>query len=162
MSVPLSIFIYITIILGFVSYLDLKYRKIPNLWPSLNIISFIFINIFFPELDFVSINSFFVPVIIILIGIVLFKYNIMGGGDSKFLATMMLLIHHELHLSFLYTLSWVTAIFAFFRIIFLLIKNKEINRNNFLILIPRALSGKKFPYAPIILLSWIIFRWEIY
>ena len=162
MSISLPIFLYILIVLGFVSYLDLKYRKISNLWPVLNIVSFILMIIFFPELGFLKLKSFSIPCIIILIGIFLFRYNIMGGGDSKFLATMILLIHHESQLSFLYILSWVTAIFAVIRIIYLLLKNKKINRDNFLVLVPRTLSGKKFPYAPIILLSWIIFGWEIY
>ena len=162
MSIKASIYIYTLIVLIFVSYLDLKYRKISNLWPILNIVSFLLLAVFFPKLEFFSYRSFFLPMIIIFIGVVLFKYKIMGGGDSKFLASMILLVHHEVQLSFIYILAWTTAGFATFRILYLLFKNREINRSNFIVLIPRTLSGKKFPYAPIILLSWIIFGWEIY
>ena len=92
MTIPLSIYAYILIVLVFVAYLDFKYRKISNLCTILNIVSSISIFFLFPDHRFLILKSFYLPITIFIIGVILFKYRIMGGGDSKFLATLLLLI----------------------------------------------------------------------
>ena len=90
MSIPLLIFISIEIIL--VSLIDLKERKISNWWSILNIGVFFVLLYLFPSLYHFSWKTFIFPSVFFVAGFILFLMRIMGGGDSKYLSSIFLIV----------------------------------------------------------------------
>ncbi len=165
MSIPWVIYAFIFIELLFVTYLDIKYRVIKNFWSLINIIFAIILFISFPDLYPVSVETFQFTIVFIFAGFMLFMLKIMGGGDSKFLATVFLLIPLKFQDEVFYYLLISTVIIGSIAFIQNLIinwskiiegikaKEKGVLKNYF---------GRKFPYAPVILLSWVWFGWKTY
>jgi prepilin peptidase CpaA len=103
--------------------------------------------------------------VFIVVGFGLYMFKIMGGGDSKFLATFFLLIPLNFQEQVFYYLLIITIIVGL--IIFInnlivshekiieSIKNKNIDGI-------KSCFGSKFAYAPVILITWIWFGWTIY
>ena len=88
----------------------------------------------------------------------------MGAGDSKYLVSLFLLIpisFQEVALASLVEITFVAGGVSFLfntikniKKIFRAFKEKKIN-------LIKECYGKKFPFAPVILGSWIIFGWKI-
>lgn len=156
MSVPF--YLFITIELMFVAYLDFKYKKIKNIWSLINIIVAIGLFIALPEQYPLDIKSFQYTIVFILVGFMLFMLKIMGGGDSKFLATFFLLIPLKMHDLIFYHLLIVTVIIG----LGVLLKNTVSNFSQIWksfklrdIEGVKKCFGSKFAYAPVILFTWI-------
>ncbi len=154
------LYIFLFIELAAVAWIDYRYKKISNIWPLLNIIVFLFIIFSMKEVLVISWGSFYYPLIFFIVGFFFFTLRIMGGGDSKYLASFYLLIPVGYHENFLYCLLYVTITLGLVQFIY----NTYIGRHfisdfikykNAIYL--KKCYGKKFPFAPIIFLSWIIF-----
>ncbi|MAW07092.1 MAG: hypothetical protein CME61_02295 [Halobacteriovoraceae bacterium] len=161
---PISLYIFLFIQLIFVSYTDLKIKKIPNLWPLSNILLFVIVYFLFPNLYELSWRTLVYPVIFFFVGLFFFSIKIVGAGDSKYLVSLFLLIplaFQEVALASLVEITFVAGGVSFLfntikniKKIFKALKEKKIN-------LIKECYGKKFPFAPVILGSWIIFGWKI-
>lgn len=88
----------------------------------------------------------------------------MGGGDSKFLATFLLLIPVDLQHRYLESLAVGILILGGGLVVYRsLVSLKEIGifwRTRDWVILSR-IYGKKIPFAPIILFSWLAFGYNI-
>lgn len=161
---PLSLYLFLLIQLTFVSYGDLKTKKIPNLWSLLNIVIFIVFLFVWKDLYIFEFNTFFYSIAFFVVGFGLFFLNIMGGGDSKYLASLFLMVPAKFHYNYLEILLTVTVFVGTFFLVFntfskfsefkriLFIKDWKSFKN---------IYGKKFSFAPVILISWLIFGYYV-
>lgn len=156
MTVPIYFFLLIQLV--FVTITDLKYRKIRNFWALLNFgISFVFYSLL-PDLYPFKIDSFQFSMVFLLVGFVLFVFRVMGGGDSKYLASFFLIVPERIQEYLFYYLLITTIIVG----IFFLLKNIIHNREELFQSIKNSnlqgvknCFGTKFAYAPVILVSWM-------
>lgn len=162
--IPISIYIYLCIVLLFVSYGDIKTQKIPNIWSILNIIVFLVLLFVFPKYYSFEFETFFFSIVFLIVGFVLFLLKIMGGGDSKFLFTFFLVVPLQAHFVTLYALIIATVMIGSFFFITNLVKNfdkiveyAKIGDSKGI----KACFGTKFSFAPVILISWIFVGWYL-
>jgi prepilin peptidase CpaA len=161
---PISLFFYLMVQLFVVSYTDLKIKKIPNIWPLSNLFVFFILFFLFPGLFELSWRTLFYPTVFFFVGLFFFSIKIVGAGDSKYLVSLFLLVplnFQEVALASLVEITFITGVVSFFintiknfKKIFRAFKEKKIN-------LIKECYGKKFPFAPVILGSWIIFGWKI-
>lgn len=95
MALPLFVYLFIELLA--VSWVDFKTKLISNYWSMLHLVFFVFAAFFFPHVYPISLNTFLYPLLFVLVGFMLFVLKVMGGGDSKFLATFYLLIPPYFH-----------------------------------------------------------------
>jgi prepilin peptidase CpaA len=160
---PLIVFIFIAIQVLVVAYVDFKTRKISNVWILINFIFFCVLTYLFPGTYTWTLSSLIYPLAFLFVGLVLFLMNIMGGGDSKYLASFYLLIPLRYQeLVFLYLL-YTTVIVGSSLLLFNALKNFD----NIVLLIKlgdvngiKKIFGKKFTYAPVIFIAWMWFGWQ--
>jgi prepilin peptidase CpaA len=162
-------FTLLLIELSIVSMIDIKIRKISNIWSIINILYFLLIfllSYFFSyEIFDISLRSFQYPGIILITGFILYRFKVRnirvaGAGDVKFLTTFMLLIPRELQESYLLSLLQVTIIYALINILISITQN--IDKILKSIKIEREFPkvwGSKIPYAPVFLISWGLWGW---
>lgn len=142
-----------------VAWIDLKTHKISNRWAFLNIGLSIVFHIFLQSYYPLTWEILIFPLGFLVIGFFLFLLNIMGAGDSKYLASLFLLIPLELHLVFFERLLLSTILVGALLLSLKIIKHFTQLRAYF---INRYWSGIKgiiksrFSYAPVILVAWII------
>src|SRR5690606_33113567 len=145
-----------------VAWFDFRTRKISNIWPATNLLLALLLPFIIPEIYQHHWELWLVPLAFIGVGFILFRLNIMGAGDSKYLFALFLLLPQKLHENFLLKLLAVTvfvgAILLGFRI---MTKWSEIKlwfytRSGSL----REIFGEKFTYGPVILVAWIWFIGE--
>jgi prepilin peptidase CpaA len=163
MIFPLVVFIFVSIQLLFVAYVDLKTRTISNIWMLINFIFFCLLTWIFPTLYIWKVSTFIFPLAFLFVGFLLFFLKIMGGGDSKYLSSIYLLIpfsHQEqVFLYLLYTTIIVGSSLLLINIIknldriIMLLKESDIMGI-------KRIFGKKFTYAPVIFISWMWFGWR--
>lgn len=155
MIITISLFLFIELI--FVTYGDLKYRTIKNSWSILNLVLSLFFFIFLPDLYLFKLESFQFSIVFILVGFLLYLLRIMGGGDSKFLATFFLLIPLKLQEEFFYYLLITTILLGSGFLLSNLYKYREVILQSLKVGDVQGVKncfGSKFAYAPVILLSW--------
>ena len=157
-------YLFLLIELFVVAYYDLKEKKISNNWIILNSLVFLLVCMREPQ-HYWLFNTIIYFSLTLIIGFILFNFNIMGAGDSKYLAFFFILIPEPYRLEFLNNLLLVTIIVASYLIFYHSIKfRKEIMiylKTKYYIKILK-LYGFKFAYAPIILLSWIYLGWNVF
>ncbi len=159
MIIPPLVYGFILVQLLVVSYYDLKFRKIYNYWPLLNIIILVPLFIFFPKHYNVIFDYFVFPFSFLIVGFILFFYKIMGAGDVKFLFTLFLIIPEKVHIEFFLLLSYSTILIGLFIMFFKGIKKWPHFRYALIIrdfgLIKKIFHGK-LPYSPVIFMGWIL------
>ena len=156
--IPLPIYLFILIELAVVSYGDIRTNKIPNMWSILNLIAFIALLFVAPELYKFKLETFAFSAAFLAVGFVLFLLKIMGGGDSKYLFSLFLLVPLNLHEKVFYYLLLSTVIIGGFLLIQNTLKNfkpiwKAVLDGNTRRV--KSFFGTKFSYAPVILVTWI-------
>ena len=160
-----AIYCFVAFELFFVSWGDLKRQKIPNYWSLLNLTLFVAFVIFIPDYYKLTLESFSFSIAFLVVGFFLFLTNIMGGGDSKFLATFFLIVPLSLQEELFYYLILSTLIIGglFF------LKSVVLNfRKLYQALIIQDVQtvkkcfGGKFPYAPVIMFSWVWLGYSLY
>lgn len=159
---PTTVYIFLLIELLAVSYVDVIKRKIGNIWSLINVIVFFVLIFLIPDQYSFNAKSFSYSIVFLMVGFLLFLLKIMGGGDSKYLSTMFLLIPVSFQdiamLSLIYTTIFIGAGIILintvknYKSIFESIKNRNLARI-------KLLYGKKLAFAPVVLLSWFIFGW---
>lgn len=153
------VFVLVLAELIVVSWFDLKKKKISNYWPLLNIALSVAFHAAFPTLYPFSWEVMLFPVGFILIGFFLYLFHVMGAGDSKFLASLFLIVPLEYHLSFFSKIVTATIFVGAILILISLFKN---GRKLRAYLIGQYWEGLKetirsrFSYAPVILLAWLL------
>ncbi len=158
-----SIYLFLTIQLLFVSYLDIKYKIIKNYWPIINITFFIILLLTMTELYYFKIDNFFLPFVFLVIGFMLYVLKVMGAGDVKYIFSIFLLIPHNLQKEFVMILLYSTLIVSILVITYKTLRDIKIV---FGFIIGRDLKsiveiyGSKISYAPVVLISWVWFGWE--
>lgn len=158
------IYLYLLCQLVSVSIIDIKINKIPNYFPLANVITYVAFLLLLPSKYYVDFNSLFASVAFIVVGFVLFLLKIMGAGDSKYLFSLFLLIPNYWHDHAVNNLLVSTMLIGSFSLATTVIKNAQTIRNyamsgHFKGI--KELIGSKFPFSPVILLSWLWFGWQV-
>lgn len=159
------VYIFIAIQLLFVAYIDFKTRKISNIWMIINGLFFCLLTLIFPQYYNWSLGVFLFPVVFLFVGFGLFLMNIMGGGDSKYLSSLYLLIPLEFQETTFFYLLYATVLVGSTLLLFNLLKNLDIIIVHFRmgdIQGIKRIFGKKFTYAPVIFIAWMWFGWQNY
>ena len=164
--IPMPLYFFLLFELLIITYLDIRYRKIPNQYIILNIILyFFFISIFKGHYSF-TFGHYIYSIMFIALGFIFFLHplKIMAGGDSKLLASLFLLVPTYFQDLFLLNLLWVTILVTSFFIILNIFENlsniiEHIRRKNYSKIYA---FGMKIPFTPVILLSWGWLGIEIY
>jgi Flp pilus assembly protein protease CpaA len=151
-------FVLMTVELILVAYLDLKIKKISNLWSVLNLVIAV---ILWPlgVLGAWDIEVLIFPVAFVVIGFFLFQWKIMGAGDSKFLATLFLCLPLSYHLIYFERLLTATMMVGFILLMTRIFHDPQRFKSYFL---SRHWSGirdmirSRFSYAPVMLLAWLL------
>jgi len=162
MSLPIYFFLLVQLLA--VSYIDLRERKISNIWPALNIALFVLLLFLFPDqykiisAGKLHIDQILYSIVFFVVGFVLFALRIMGGGDSKFLVSLFLIIPYSIQEKAFIHLLFSTMIIGSFLLLVNLSKHVDVILDVFKNGNLRRLKmifGSKFPFAPVILISWI-------
>lgn len=160
---PLIVFIFISIQLLFVAYVDFKTTKISNVWSVANIIIFLLLSFLYPQIYIWSWDALLFPSAFLLVGFVLFVMNIMGGGDSKYLSSLYLLVPLGFQDAVFIYLLYTTVIVGSSLLLFNALKNFD----QIILMLKfgdivgiKKIFGKKFTYAPVIFIAWMWFGWQ--
>ncbi len=141
-----------------VSFIDIRTKKISNLWSIAHVALFAGLQIYsgeWPEL-----THFVFPLGMIVVGFILFLFHIMGAGDSKYLASIFLLIPTPLHMPFMEKLLTVTIFVGTLLVLMKFVKSAAKIKVYLMTFYFKALKSEihsRFSYAPVILVSWILF-----
>lgn len=162
--IPIGVYIGILLELIFVSWKDVKTKKISNWWAISNILIFVILTFVLPEYYIWAWQTFLYSAVFLVIGFILFLLNIMGAGDTKYLFSFFLLVPmglQEQSFFFLLVSTVVTGLIFFFmnaitnfkKIIgYFKVGDFEGVKNCF---------GSKFAFAPVILLAWLCIGWYL-
>jgi prepilin peptidase CpaA len=156
--IPLPIYLFVLIELAFVSYGDIRTNKIPNMWSIINIIAFLILLFVAPDFYVFTLATFTYSIAFLAVGFALFLFKIMGGGDTKYLFSLFLLIPISLQGKVFYYLLISTIIIGGFLLIQNTLKNFKPLWRAILDGNTRAVKsffGTKFSYAPVILVTWL-------
>jgi prepilin peptidase CpaA len=157
----MTIWIYLLILveLTIVSWFDIKIKKISNAWFVVNAVIAIVFHYLYPEVYPWELATFLFPSLWLLGGFLLFLLNIMGAGDSKYLASLFLIIPGELQISMLEKLIYTTCIVGFIMLLIKFIKDfQKIKAYAFSVYwggLKEAIKSN-FSYAPVIWLAWVV------
>jgi prepilin peptidase CpaA len=158
-----SIFFFILLELLVVSYADMMYKKIKNIWSLLNITTYIIFIFIFPSDYFFNFKHWLYPSVFLGVGFFLFVIKIMGGGDAKFLASLFLLVPSYLQDKFLLLLLYSTVFVGLTMFLYNCYTSRDILKQAWAersILMVKGVFGTRFTYAPVILIAWIWLGWE--
>jgi prepilin peptidase CpaA len=160
--IPAIVFFFLSIQLLVVAYTDLKTKKISNLWFLINFMFFFVLSFLFPHIYVWHLNTFIFSFVFLIVGIVLFWMNIMGGGDSKYLSSFYLLVPAAYQDSVFIYLLYTTIIVGSSLFLF----NALQNFDNLVVLVRtydlsgiKKIFGTRFTYAPVIFIAWMWFGW---
>lgn len=159
----LIIFIFLLIELSLVALTDIRYRKIKNSWSLLNLVMGVSSFIFIPQHYPFIFEAFQFSLVFIIVGFLLYLMKIMGGGDSKFLATFFLVIPYNLQENFFYYLLIGTIIVGLVFFLKSVIQNRVLLFRSFVVGDIQGVKncfGTKFAYAPVILMAWVFLGLE--
>jgi prepilin peptidase CpaA len=153
------IYILILVELAAVSWIDIKIKKISNLWFFVNLVLSIALHFLYPDLYHWQWQTLIFPLGWIAVGFFLFVLGIMGAGDSKFLASLFLMIPLEQHSLMFEKVLYSTLVVGLVMLTFKIAKDfKKIKAYAF----SSYWQGFKesirssFSYAPVVLLAWIM------
>lgn len=159
------VFSFVLLELLTVAWIDFKTEKISNKWIMVNTIAAILLHIFAQPLYPFSWEVLIFPVGFIVVGFFLYLLNVMGAGDSKFLASLFLIIPLEFHMPFFEKLVIssiaVGAILFSYRIYKNGAELKAYFVGHYWEGIRKTLQSR-FSYAPVIFLAWIILGFKIW
>lgn len=157
--IPWPIYSFIFLELLFVTIGDIKHKKIPNLWSILNIFLALILFLVFPDIYILGFETFQFSIGFILVGFLFFQLKIMGGGDSKFLASLFLIIPTAAHDQFFYFLLISTVIVGLISFARNVVEQRKKLIESFkyrsLVGIKSAF-GTKFAFAIVIMITWIL------
>lgn len=151
--------------LSVVAFLDLKEKKISNYWSLANLFLALLVYFLWQDQYLWSWEIFIFPLGFIFFGFILFLLNVMGAGDSKYLASLFLVIPVEFHIPFFEKILISTIIVALMNLIIKSIKNFHSLKS---FLVSQYWPGIKdifksrMSYAPVILLAWFLLGFTLW
>lgn len=160
---PLVVYLFISIQLLYVAYLDFKTQIISNIWFIINVIFFLILTFVFPDTYKWTVQILIFPLAFLFVGFILFWMNIMGGGDSKYLSSLYLLIPVDFQEATLFYLLYATILVGSTLLLFNFLKNLDtiwLHLRMGDILGIKKIFGHKFTYAPVIFIAWMWFGWQ--
>jgi prepilin peptidase CpaA len=152
------VFFAITFQLLLVAWFDLRQKTISNNWPLINFALSLILYLAFPGGYPFTWNIFLFPIGFIVIGFLLFLMGIMGAGDSKYLASLFLIIPYQYHFAFFEKLLLTTIIVGGLLLILKVLRNFSTLRAYLWSHHWKGLKEtirSRFSYAPVIFLAWI-------
>ena len=152
------LFSFLLIELLVVSIIDVRTKKISNLWSIAHIVIFVGVMLFSQE--YPTGSHFIFPVGMIVAGFVLFVFHIMGAGDSKYIASIFLLVPTSYHMLFMEKLLTVTIFVGTILVIMKFVKSAAKIKAYLMTFYLKAVQAEihsRISYAPVILVSWILF-----
>ncbi len=148
-----------------VSWIDIKIKKISNLWFGLNLILGIGFHIGYPDLYPTEWTALIFPIAWLVVGFILFVLGIMGAGDSKYLASLFLIIPIEQHAVMLEKIIYSTVVVGLVMLSIKIIRDfqkiKAYAFSSYWSGLKESLRSR-FSYAPVILLAWIFLGVELW
>ncbi len=126
---------------------------------------FVVLTLVFPDIYKWNLQVFIFPLAFLFVGFALYTLNVMGGGDSKYLSSLYLLVPLDFQESVFTYLLYATILVGSTLLVFNTLKYLDI------ILIHirmkdvagiKRIFGKKFTYAPVIFVAWMWFGWQNY
>jgi prepilin peptidase CpaA len=156
----MNLYLYLLLLLEltFVSYIDLRKKKISNLWSLAHIVIFLGMMALLRELP--EATHFIFPAGMIIIGFGLFVFHIMGAGDSKYLASLFLLIPTPSQMLFMEKLLTVTIFVGSLLLILKFFKNAAKIKAYLMSFYFKGIQNEihsRFSFAPVIMVAWILF-----
>ena len=153
------IYCLILVELVIVSWIDIKIKKISNFWILVNLILSITFHFLFPDVYHFEWASLIFPLGWIVVGFVLFMLGIMGAGDSKFLASLFLMIPLKQHDGMFEKVLYSTVVVGFVMLSFKI--GKDFKKIKAYALSTHWQGFKEsirsnFSFAPVVLLAWIM------
>ncbi len=151
--------------LAAVSWIDYKTKLISNRWSLLNLSVSVLLYFFAKNTYTLDTEALIFPVGIIVVGFFLYLLKIMGAGDSKFLASLFLILPLEFHLFFLSKVVLSTIVVGSSIILIKIIKNRSKFKSFALSYYWEGFLSdlrSRFSYAPVILIAWILLGFEIW
>ncbi|TDJ05742.1 MAG: hypothetical protein E2O68_06070 [Deltaproteobacteria bacterium] len=161
---PLEGYIFLGVQLLIVALIDFTKKKISNYWPIQNIVIFLVIIIFYQDFYLISWQHFYFPLGILLGGFFLFLVKVMGPGDTKYLFSLFLLLPFQDQKILFLCLIYVTILVGSILLLLHIIQNFGKIKMAFKLASWAPLKGvfgTRFTFAPLILLAWIWYGWEI-
>jgi prepilin peptidase CpaA len=162
---PIVVYIFVSIQLLFVAYIDFKTQKISNMWMLINFLFFCLLSAIFPTVYIWTVQVLIFPMAFLFVGFALYMMNIMGGGDSKYLSSLYLLVPLDMQEIVFTYLLYATILVGSTLLLFNILKNLDIIIIHFKmrdIAGIKKIFGKKFTYAPVIFIAWMWFGWQNY
>ena len=145
--------------LAVVSWIDVKIKKISNLWFFLNLFLGVTLHFFYPDFYVWEWATLLFPLGFIFGGFVLFLLSIMGAGDSKFLAALFLLIPLEQQALMFEQLIYTTLFVGCGLLTVKIARDFKIIKAYALSAYWSGLKASlksSFSFAPVIFLAWIL------
>lgn len=148
-----------------VAWVDLKQQKIYNFWFIVNLLLSLIFHLVFREIYPLSWEIAVFPLGFFVFGFLLFLLNIMGAGDSKFLASLFLVVPLQYQWNFFEKILLVTIFIGSVFLGMKFIKNFSTLKAY---IVNRHWQGVKetirsrFSYAPVILIAWILLGVEVW
>lgn len=160
-----GVFSFVLLELLTVAWIDFKTEKISNRWILVNTAVAIMLHAFVRNLYPLSLEALVFPVGFIVIGFLLYLGNVMGAGDSKFLASLFLIIPLQFHIPFFEKLVISSIAVGALLFSYRVYKNgpelKAYFVGHYWEGIRKSLQSR-FSYAPVIFLAWIILGFNIW
>ena len=157
--IKVLIFSLIFIQLMVVAWVDFKTKKISNYWLIINAVASLVLHLTVPSLYPATWEVFLFPGGFIIIGFFLYLLHVMGAGDSKYRASLCLVIPLEYHLIFFSKLVLSTILVGLSLICIKIIQNaaklKAYFISHYWVGI-KQLMKSRFSYAPVIFLAWLM------
>ncbi len=159
----IEIYIFLLIELMIVAWFDFKQRKILNLWSITNVLLGVLFLFSLDEYVW-SWNLIIFPFSFLLAGFLLFAIKIMGGGDAKFMSSFFFLVPANEHWSFSEAILLMTVAVGGISLLVTYTRNYKTFITALRLRDARlffSLWGKKFPFAPVLLLAWGVmgYKW---
>jgi prepilin peptidase CpaA len=158
MTVESFIYYFLLVQTFSVALLDIRDRKISNHWMIANMVIFIACVFIYPEVYSINYMTVLHSFSFIFAGFLLYSLKIMGAGDSKYLFSLFLLMPPTWLESAFVNLLLCTLTIGSFSLLTTIVKNFDE------IMVCAKLGsaqgvkkclGSKFPYAPVIFISWV-------
>lgn len=148
-----------------VAWIDFKTEKISNKWVALNAAASVVLHLTVRSLYPLSWEVLLFPAGFIIVGFLLYLLNIMGAGDSKFLASLFLIVPLEFHLLFFSKIVISTIVVGAILLLIRFIKHGPQLKAYFMSQYWEGIKTtlkSRFSYAPVIFLAWIILGMNIW
>jgi prepilin peptidase CpaA len=149
----------ILIELAIVSWIDIKTKKISNLWAVVNLSLALGLYVFYPDFFPLEWELLVFPVGFTVVGFFLFLLKVMGAGDSKYLASLFLVIPLEYQTVMFEKIIYSTFVVGFIMLVMKIIKDFKIIKVYAFSQYWKGMRESvrsKFSYAPVIFLAWLL------